>query len=180
MFKACGAIFVSAFGVCLASTSQLLPRPLTRLLGRLGPRLDGVFSGSVRQMPESAGRGSRHESLRKTYNTSQRHPGPPDQNMRPFGWHSRAARREPTSHHTTAINKEPKLRSPRRLPRHDARLLRVRHTTSRLAIPRRRGRWYRSRNAVVRVGVRRDPLGLVRIFHVFFRRPDFERGSCGP
>ena len=54
---------------------------------------------------------------------------------------ARAARRETTSQNTTDINnKEPKLRSPRRLPRHDSRLLRVRDATSRLAVARRRRR----------------------------------------
>ena len=43
-----------------------------------------------------------------------------------------------------------------------------------LAVTGRRRRRHSARHAVVRVGVRRDPLGLVRIFHVLFRRPDFQ------
>ena len=70
-------------------------------------------------------------------------------------------------------NKEPKLRSPRRLLRHDPRLLRVRHTRTSFTIAWWWWRRYRSRNTVVRVGVRRDPLGLVGVLDVLFRRPDF-------
>ena len=117
------------------------------------------------------------------YNKPQRTPGPlqegtggrrlfvtPDARSRP-----RRSCRQGKNNKEPKLrsNKEPKLRSPRRLLRHDPRLLRVRHTRTSFTIAWWWWRRYRSRNTVVRVGVRRDPLGLVGVLDVLFRRPDF-------
>ena len=83
------------------------------------------------RLPESSGRGEREQRIQEIADDSGT-PGPDQHPTRPFVFFTGDARREPTSHNSTAINKEPKLRSPRRLPRHDPRLLRVRDATATL------------------------------------------------